>query len=109
MLQSAGTGVAVAPPACLRSLLLLLLLLLRRLPAAMSMSSVSSTTPTGWQYHLLPASSGALCLDGSPGAFDYLPALPPPGPPPKPRCQLARIPSSGHPTYPTASSAPRSL
>ena len=56
--------------------------------------------PSRWQYHLLPASSGGVCLDGSPAAFDFLPYAPlPAGPAPLPRCQLARTPSAGHASY----------
>jgi hypothetical protein len=56
------------------------------------------SSPNGWSYHLL-SDPGAVCLDGSPAAFDYLPALSPPQPGGPPRCQLARVPSAGHSSF----------
>ena len=37
-----------------------------------------SCQPGAWSYHELPASSGGVCLDGSPFGFYYMPAVPNP-------------------------------
>ena len=91
----AGLLLLPPPPLPISLLLLPLLLLLEVAPPGVAAPAAPGRS---WSYHLLDdTDSSALCLDGSPGAFDHLPASSPPpaGPPPPPRCQLAHGPSGG--------------
>jgi hypothetical protein len=66
----------------------------------LSVGALGAALAGNWSYHLLDNAGGGLCLDGTPGAFDFLPAkTPPSGARPPPYCQLARIPSPGHSSY----------